>query len=1216
MPYSIFPVAIALASALVFSSAPMLRAMPEMDVQQPTGNSLTNGGTRDFGSVSFGANASLVFTVENTGDTPLNLTGTPVVSVSGANAGDFTVTTQPSASVVGVLNVANSSFETPAFAIGNWSYAPSGSGWTFGGTAGIARNNSPWFVATVPEGVQAAFIQRTASGGATGAMISRSVNFPAAGSYTIRFSLVRRSETYPANDIAVTMDGTTLATVSNLEQPDDVWHVFTVSYICTVAGNHTLAFAGMRTGGDYASALDAVQIAETTTSFQVTFAPTAPGQRTASLSIANDDSDENPYEISLIGLASSPQISVQQPVGTILPSGANQDFGSQGIGIGQTITFTIRNLGDASLNLSGTPKVAISGADPGDFTVTAQPASPVFAASSFEIPVLPPGGWVKHPPPGDWTFENYTGVARNGSEWYVNPAPEGMQAAFLFNNDDNVIHRISRTVNFPVAGPYQIVFSVAKGGNAFFAARIFPAVNFRLLAPGEVEGADDVWRVFSRTYNCTVPGNHVVSFHANGYGGSSVLDDLRISTGEQQIMGAATTFQVTFAPTAFGTRTATLSIAHDDRFHGAYALTLTGTGVPPEIAVEQPVNSLVADGGSRDFGSLFIGSQTNFTFTLRNIGQAPLNLTGTPLVAISGPNADAFTVTMMPSSTVDVGSETTFQVAFNPTTAGSQTAALSISNNDGDENPYDIALTGIGLLIPKIVLEQPAGVRLFRDPVISWGDEFDAQTSVPTGLKSVRAIAAGYRSGAAIKFDGTVVAWGRNSEGQLNGLAGLTNVQSVVFGGGHSVVLKNDGTVVAGGKNSEGQANVPPGLTGVRAIAAGTDFTLALKNDGTVVAWGDNTYGQTNLPAGLTGIQAVSAGDWHGLALKSNGVVVAWGDNSQTGQTNIPTGLTNVIAIEAASFTSAALKADGTVVAWGYPLFDPVNQIQVPPGLSGVQAIAAGYAQMYALKTNGTIVAWGAEADSSQIDVPPGLDDVRAIAAGRESGFALVNGTVIFADQIIQTTSAAKTVVLKSVGPGPLSVSGVSVLGKNAAEFAVDINGMLSTIPANGQTTFQVTFTPAAAGLRETTLRVVSDDPAASPFDVALVGTGVDTLNALQAWRQLHFGIIADSGNAANAFDFDNDGLVNILEFAFGQNPTLATSAQPPQVEISGGNIFYSFTEPPEICCITYGAEWSTTLQANHWNTIADTGTGPHHIFSIPIASQTNIFIRLTVSVL
>ncbi|HEY9508796.1 MAG TPA: choice-of-anchor D domain-containing protein, partial [Verrucomicrobiae bacterium] len=568
------------------------------------------------------------------------------------------------------------------------------------------------------------------------------------------------------------------------------------------------------------------------------------------------------------------------------------------------------------------------------------------------------------------------------------------------------------------------------------------------------------------------------------------------------------------------------------------------------------------------------------------------------------------------SSTVDAGSETTFQVTFNPTTAGSQTAELSIPNNDEDENPYDIALTGTGLLIPKIALEQPAGVPLFRDPVISWGVGLDDQTSVPAGLKSVRAIAAGYRNGAAIKFDGTVVAWGRNSEGQLNGLAGLTNVQSVAFGGGHSVVLKNDGTVVAAGENLDGQPNVPSGLTGVRAIAAGADFTLALKNDGTVVAWGDNTYGQTNLPDGLTGIQAVSAGDWHGLALKSNGVVVAWGDNSQTGQTNIPPGLTNVIAIEAASFTSAALKADGTVVAWGYPLFDPANQIQVPPGLSGVQAVAAGYAQMYALKTNGTIVAWGAEADSGELDVPPGLNDVWAIAAGRESGFALVHSTVVFADQITPTTSAAKTVVIKSVGPGPLSISDVTVLGKNAADFAVDTNGMISNVSANGQTTFQVTFTPTAAGLRETTLRVVSDDPAASPFDVALVGTGVDTLNALQAWRQLYFGITADSGNAANAFDFDGDRLVNILEFAFGQNPILATSAQPPQIELSGGNIFYSFTEPSEVCCIIYGAEWSTTLPANHWKPIADTGTGTHHIFSIPIASQTNIFVRLTVTAL
>jgi hypothetical protein len=58
------------------------------------------------------------------------------------------------------------------------------------------------------------------------------------------------------------------------------------------------------------------------------------------------------------------------------------DFGSADIA-GATIdrTFTILNTGTGALTLSGTPKVAVAGTNAADFTVTAQPSSPVAATS-------------------------------------------------------------------------------------------------------------------------------------------------------------------------------------------------------------------------------------------------------------------------------------------------------------------------------------------------------------------------------------------------------------------------------------------------------------------------------------------------------------------------------------------------------------------------------------------------------------------------------------------------------------------------------------------------------------------------------------------------------------------------------------------------------------------------------------------------------------------
>ena len=121
-------------------------------------------------------------------------------------------------------------------------------------------------------------------------------------------------------------------------------------------------------------------------------------------------------------------------------------------------------------------------------------------------------------------------------------------------------------------------------------------------------------------------------------------------------------------------------------------------------------------------------------------------------------------------------------------------------------------------------------------------------------------------------------------------------------------------------------------------------------------------------------------------------------------------------------------------------------------------------------------------------------------------------------------------------------------------------------------------------------------------------------LTAIQAWRHTHFGSPVDYGNGANTFDFDNDGHVNLIEFAFGLNPTSGSSNQLPQAQHSGGNFFFDFIPPAGVSGITYGAEWSTTLQSDDWNPIPDTGTPPQHLFSVPTDSKDRLFLRFQIT--
>jgi hypothetical protein len=126
--------------------------------------------------------------------------------------------------------------------------------------------------------------------------------------------------------------------------------------------------------------------------------------------------------------------------------------------------------------------------------------------------------------------------------------------------------------------------------------------------------------------------------------------------------------------------------------------------------------------------------------------------------------------------------------------------------------------------------------------------------------------------------------------------------------------------------------------------------------------------------------------------------------------------------------------------------------------------------------------------------------------------------------------------------------------------------------------------------------------------------TVVSSLTPIEAWRQLHFGSPANTGNGADLFDFDNDGLTNLVEFAFGQNPKLPGSAGLPQVQSSGGNLTLQFAEPAGAGGITYRAEWSGTLEPNDWHAIPDTGAAPGHLFTMPAGTKPRVFMRVVVT--
>ena len=155
--------------------------------------------------------------------------------------------------VYGQLNlIADGGFEQVSVGAGQFQYRPSGSPWTFSGSAGIAANNSGFTSGnpSAPEGTQVAFLQSTGS-------FSQSVSNWSAGSYVLTFNAAQRGN-YQASrqDFQVLIDGTVINTFT---PSGTSYQNFSTTAFNVTAGSHTITFQGLNSaGGDNTAFIDSI----------------------------------------------------------------------------------------------------------------------------------------------------------------------------------------------------------------------------------------------------------------------------------------------------------------------------------------------------------------------------------------------------------------------------------------------------------------------------------------------------------------------------------------------------------------------------------------------------------------------------------------------------------------------------------------------------------------------------------------------------------------------------------------------------------------------------------------------------------------------------------------------------------------------------------------------------------------------------------------------
>ena len=617
----------------------------------------------DFGSSDVvGGTIVRTFTIENTGSADLTLSGTPKVTVAGAHAGDFTVSTDPSSPVAATSG--STTFQV--------TFNPSATG-IRSATISIANNDAdenPYDFAIQGTGIAPEMVME---GNST--EIADGDAVPGAADYT----------DFGNADIAT----------------DSVVRTFTIRN----SGSDTLNLSGtpliVLGGADAAEFSINVQPASTvaaagTTTFQVTFNPTGTGIKSATISIANDDPEKDPYNFAIQGTGTSaPEMSIEGNSteisdGDAMPSASDHtDFGSADM-VGGTVsrTFTVKNTGSASLTLSGTPKVALSGAHAADFTVTVDPASPIAATN------------------GSTTFQVT-----------FNPSGTGIRSATISiaNNDAD-----ENPYDFAIQGT-GIAPEMAVLGNAteIVDGDATPSATDHTDFGSADIAVDSVIRTYtirnSGSDNLNISGTPVVAL-----GGADAVDfSVNVQPASTVVTAGTTTFQVTFNPTSTGVKSATISISNDDPDEDPYNFAIQGTGIAtPEMSVEGN-STEITDGDATpsttdhtDFGSVSVASGSVVrTFTIKNTGSADLMLNGTPKVVLSGTHAGDFTVSVLPISPIAVATGATmFQVIFSPSAAGLRSADISIANDDADENPYNFAIQGTGLGAPIVITDIATGI--------------------------------------------------------------------------------------------------------------------------------------------------------------------------------------------------------------------------------------------------------------------------------------------------------------------------------------------------------------------------------------------------------------------------------------------------------------------------------------------------------------------------
>ncbi len=635
------------------------------------------------------------------------------------------------------------------------------------------------------------------------------------------------------------------------------------------------------------------------------------------------------------------------------------------------------------------------------------------------------------------------------------------------------------------------------------------------------------------------------------------------AAGGSVAAGANCTISVAFKPATTGTRTGTLSITHNAAGSpGSVSLTGAATAAPAPVASQT---------ASLTFGSRNVGSSgTPQTATLTNTGNAALVLgtvsisSGTEFAIVSGGSCAN-------GASIAAGASCTVSVGFTPSAAGARSANLVITHN-ATGGQSTTSLSGTGVALTPVIGVSPTTLTFSQTINTTSADQTVTVSNTGTAPLTISALTLGgtqaseYRisaggtcaAGSSVAVSGSCtvrLAFAPTATGARN--ANLAIAHNAT--GSPSTVTLN-GTGTAAPQPTISLNATTKTFTSQTVGTTSAAQTVTVTNSGsaplsftgftlTGTAAGDFSQGgtcSTTTPLAAGGTCTVTIA-FAPTATGARSATLTIASNASNGNAAVTLSGTATAAPAPAAALAPASLAFGNQTQGTTSTARNVTLTNTGTATLNMASIAASAPFAINGTTCGASLAAATSCTVSVTFSPTALGaasgsvTLTSNAAGSPhtvglSGTGVVaspvlawnptTSTVSFGSLTVGDPATTQTVTLLNQGPGPVTLSGFTLAGGHAADYAVNggtcaVNG---TLTQGASCTLTLAFNPGASGARNATLEVTSTGT--NPPTLTLTGTAtapaapVATLSA----AALHFSATPDTAASPQPLSIQNSG--------------------------------------------------------------------------------------------